>query len=154
MCVGGRPSALSAANGACLADQADAALEVLAWVELSWDNGLTAHKHHVGCFSAKQWFVFNGQWPIIRCTKLYSKLKKQCKLNYRNKHHNSSLHMKQNSKLFALCEMPLHHRHSAGLDSSHHIMQIICLAGITVQQWWLLHCYPRGSPRLVDRRLK
>ena len=114
-------------------------------VELSWDNGLTAHKHHVGCFSAKQWFVFNGQWPIIRCTKLYSKLKKQCKLNYRNKHHNSSLHMKQNSKLFALCEMPLHHRHSAGLDSSHHIMQILCLTGITVQQWWLLHCYPRGS---------
>mgnify|MGYP003465960865 CR=1 FL=1 len=87
---------------------------------------------------------FNGQWPIIRCTILYSKLKKQCKLNYRNKHHNSSLHMKQNSNLSTLCEMPLHHRHSAGLDSSHHIMQILCLTGITVQQWWLLHCYPRG----------
>ena len=83
--------------------------------------------------------------------KICSKLKKQCKLNYRNQDHNSSLHMKQNSKLFALCEMPLHHRHSAGLDSSHHIMQIICLTGITVQQWWLLHCYPRGGKPYKDR---
>ena len=47
MCVGGRPSALSAANGACLADQADAALEVLACYVKHDYKELTARQEFV-----------------------------------------------------------------------------------------------------------